>query len=548
MEKRTTARPVRSAKEQMLRGSAWMTAGSILSRVLGAIYIVPWRIWLGGAFLAANVLFTKGYQVYSIFIIISTAGIPGAISKQVAHYNAMNEYRTGFRLFFHGLLAMVGMGVVACGLMWYFAPALALHDPALTRVFRSLAWPLLLIPAMSIMRGFFQGYNEMAPSALSQFIEQLARIVYMLLMTYTIMRLAAPGGHGDYVEAVSQSTFAAFVGAVFGLALLVWYFFSQRQHYRELVAQSANQLDISIGQILLDMMRQAVPFIIMDSAINVYYIIDQYTFEPLMRLRYAASPQRLGEIYGIFAGNANKQIMIIVSIAVAMAVAALPILAEAKTKNDLAEVAAQTTNVMQLFFIVMLPAAFGMWAIAEPMYVVFFGYDALGVSLMEESCALAIGLGLYTVLASVMQGLFHNRLAMLEMAAGLGVKIVLQWPFIFFFNVYGPTLATLVGTLVSSALMLWSLWTRYPIRARQTLHRLVGILTFSVIMAVVVRLVQWLLAFVVDPQRGFGALVMLIVALPIGIAVYGYAVLKTRLADMILGARVGGLRRRLHMQ
>ena len=83
--------PPRSDKEKMIRGSAWMTAGSVFSRILGAIYVIPWRIWLGAAFLTANALFTKGYQIYSLFLIISTAGVPGAVSKQVARYNAMGE-------------------------------------------------------------------------------------------------------------------------------------------------------------------------------------------------------------------------------------------------------------------------------------------------------------------------------------------------------------------------------------------------------------------------------------------------------------------------
>ncbi len=67
--------------------------------------------------------------------------------------------------FFNGLLLMAGMGILSFGALWFLAPILAVHDPALTQIFRSLAWPLLLIPILSILRGFFQGYNEMAPSA-----------------------------------------------------------------------------------------------------------------------------------------------------------------------------------------------------------------------------------------------------------------------------------------------------------------------------------------------------------------------------------------------
>ena len=79
------------AKGQMLKGSAWMTVGSILSRILGALYIIPWRLILGASlFPLANSLYTQGYNIYSFALIVAVAGIPSAISKQVAHCNAFN--------------------------------------------------------------------------------------------------------------------------------------------------------------------------------------------------------------------------------------------------------------------------------------------------------------------------------------------------------------------------------------------------------------------------------------------------------------------------
>ncbi|WP_390405865.1 putative polysaccharide biosynthesis protein [Lacticaseibacillus jixiensis] len=545
MDKKTPAqRPQRSAKEQMLRGSAWMTAGSIFSRILGAIYIVPWRVWMGAAFLTANALFTKGYQIYSVFLIIGTAGIPSAISKQVAHYNAMNEYKTGLRLFRSGALLMAAMGVVSCAVLWLLAPILAVHDPALTRVFRSLAWPLLLIPLLSILRGFFQGYNEMAPSAISQFIEQVARIVYMLLMTFAIMRL----GDHDYVSAVTQSTFAAFVGAAFGLGLLVVYFFGQRSRFAELAAQSVDDIHISVTQILIDIFKQAIPFIVLDSTINLYYIVDQYTFQPLLQMWYRVSDMRSDEIYALFAGNANKLIMIVVSLAVAMAVTALPLLAAAATRGDQREVASQVTSTLQLFYIVMIPAAVGMAAIATPLYVLFYGYDQLGIHMLELSSLLAILLGLFTVLATLLQGLFHNKLAIVEMLAGFAVKFALQAPLIYWTNVYGSTLASMAGMLVTCGLMLHTLRVEYHYKARQTMRRLAGIVGFSLVMFLAVRVIVTSLSLVINPASALASMVMLVVALVVGVGIYAYAILKTRLADLIIGTRVAGLRRRLHIR
>ena len=71
-------------QQQMLRGTAWMTASNIISRLLGALYIIPWYAWMGKQGDQANALFGQGYNIYALFLLISTAGIPVAIAKQVS--------------------------------------------------------------------------------------------------------------------------------------------------------------------------------------------------------------------------------------------------------------------------------------------------------------------------------------------------------------------------------------------------------------------------------------------------------------------------------
>ncbi|GAJ25153.1 membrane protein [Liquorilactobacillus sucicola DSM 21376 = JCM 15457] len=216
----------KTAKEKMLRGSAWMTVGSIFSRILGAIYIIPWYGWFGADKLQANALYTKGYTVYSMFLMIAISGIPSAVAKQVSHYNAQNEYAVGRRLFKKSLLLMLIIGVLCAVAMWVSAPWISQGDANLVPVYRSLSIALIVIPVMSLTRGFFQGYQDMFPSAMSQLLEQIVRIIYMLAATFLIMRVVK----GSYVTGVVHSTFAAFVGALGGLFILVLYFFSAKKN------------------------------------------------------------------------------------------------------------------------------------------------------------------------------------------------------------------------------------------------------------------------------------------------------------------------------
>lgn len=533
----------KSAQAKMIRGSMWMTAGSVFSRVIGAIYIIPWLIWMGSNGNLANALYAKAYQVYSIFLVISTAGVPGAISKQVAHYNALDEYEVGQRLYRHGLVMMSLMGIVSMLIMYMGAPIFAVGSSELTQIFRSLSWALLIIPILSITRGFFQGYSEMAPSALSQFIEQVARVIYMLITCYLIMRVFK----GSYVDAVAQSTFAAFIGASAGLLLLIFYYLKHLNYFVDVAQHSKRQLKISTNQILLSIIQQAIPYIIMDAGISLFYLVDQYTFNPIMLTVHHYSKDTLDTLFALFAFNANKLIMIIVSLATAMAVTATPLLSAAFTKKNTKVIGKQVNDMLQLFLFVMVPAAIGLSAVADPVYTIFYGHGPLGISVLKLSSYVAIILGLYTVMAAILQALYKNHSAIGCLVVGFIVKVVCQYPAIHLFKVYGPLIATALGFIVSSALMLRVVMHTYHINITQTLKRLLAIIIFSAAMFIVAWGSIKIMQLFLNPASRINAMIMVIVAIALGALVYVYCVLKTRLADQILGKKVARLRRLLRI-
>ena len=137
---------------QMLRGTAWLTASNFISRLLGAIYIIPWYIWMGSYAATANGLFTMGYNIYAWFLLVSTAGIPVAVAKQVAKYNTMREEEHSFALIRSFLGFMIGLGLVFALILYVFAPWLADLSGVgkdLIPIMQSLAWAVLIFPSMS---------------------------------------------------------------------------------------------------------------------------------------------------------------------------------------------------------------------------------------------------------------------------------------------------------------------------------------------------------------------------------------------------------------
>ena len=537
----------KDTQNTFLKGSAWMTFGSIASRILGALYIIPWYAWMGAYGNIANALTARSYNIYTIFILISTAGIPGAIAKQVAKYNALNEYGIGRKLFHRGLVLMAILGVVSAAIMYFISPLLASNgsqsDPRQVAVMRSLSYAILIIPILSIMRGYFQGYADMMPSAMSQFVEQFARVVWMLLTAFVIMQVQ----HGSYVHAVIQSNLAAAIGAAFGIGLLVWFLFSRKKQLDSLVAHSNNRLRVSTTQLFVEIIEQAIPFIIIDSGITLFSLVDQYTFHPMIAGLVHASSDTIEDWYALFGLNANKLIMIIVSLASAMAVTAIPLLSAAHTRGDFRSISRQIANTMDLFLFVMIPAAFGMAAISRPIYTVFYGPDPLGSKVLYLSAFTAISLGLFTVLMAILQGLSENGLAIKYLVLGLILKGILQFPMIFLFKIYGPLVATNLGLLVIVLLSLKHLEVQYDFNLNRTSRRLIGITAFSIGMFLIVKLVEMGLGKFLNPDYRISALILVILSVGVGIAFYGFAALKTDLAQKIMGSRIENILVKFHI-
>lgn len=532
------------SRSKMLTGSAWMTAGSILSRVIGALYIIPWVTWLGVYSTQANALFAKGYNIYNLFLVAATAGIPSAISKLVAHYNGIDEYGVSKRLYHSGMYVSLATGVLCALVMFFGAPLMSGGDPAVIPVVRSLAWAVLVIPGMSITRGFLQGYNWMAPSAVSQFVEQVFRVVYMLGATWLIMK----GASTRWVAAVTQSTFAAFIGAIGAIIVLAWAYLRHRREMNDLVANGVANLSVSTGHQVREIIYQAIPFIIIESGITLFNLIDQYTFPVMMKWFGHYTAYQLNAVYALFSFNANKLYMIVISFASAMAATAIPLLAEARVKNDVPDMRLQIENALLLFYFIMIPAALGLAAVAQPIYTVFYRFDRAGVTVLEFAAFISIAFGLYTVGAAMMQGISENRKMMRFLLAGIVLKFIVQVPCIWLFRGLGPLLATGIAMTAINYWMLHSFNREFHLRFNQMAQPTNQILAYAIIMFVAVKLVMGIMGLFINPYDRYKALFSLIPAVAVGVAVFGYLALKSRLADELLGARVAGLRERFHIK
>jgi O-antigen/teichoic acid export membrane protein len=463
----------------------------------------------------------------------------------VAHYNGLNQANMSRKLYRAGITVAIVSGIICAAIMMVGAPLFAKGDKTVTPVIRSLSWAILVIPWMSITRGYLQGYSWMAPSAMSQFVEQLFRVIYMLSATYLIMKL----GSGNWVHAVTQSTFAAFIGAIGSVAVLGWSYLRHLGEMKEMSdrAEPLTQ-DVSAFRLILDIVYQAIPFIIIESGITIFQLVDQYTFDPMMKAVGHFTHYQLDVLYALFSFNANKLYMIVISLAAAMAVTAIPLLAEARVQDDQQEMRDQISNILMLFYFVMIPASLGLSALAQPIYTVFYRYDPAGVTMLKFAAYISITLGLYTVAAAMMQGISENMRMMKFLVIGLVIKLVIQFPLIWLFKGVGPLLATGLSMTVINYLILHSFNEEFRLPFHQMAKDTNQILLFSLIMYAVTAALVMVVNLFTSPYGRFAAALTMVVGVILGGGIYAYLSLRSRLADRLLGPRVGVLREKLHIR
>ncbi len=476
--------------QQFVGGATWLTIGNILSRVIGALYVIPWATWLGQEYTQANTLYSVGYKPYSLFLAIATAGFPSAIAKQMAYFHSKNEYRVADKLFKNSMLIMIGTGIISAALLFFLAPTLAVNSSTVNSegailVIRSLVPALVILPAMSLLRGYFQGFNDMRPTAVSQVLEQLARVAYMLTATYAIMRVY----EGTATTAVVHSTFAAFIGALVALIYLIVIYFRHRGTIKAKVEASDDLLKIDFKDSIQLMLRDSIPFILLGSGIIIIQLIDTYTFSHILERTSSLLLVEISELYGVLSLDVDKLMMIIVSLAVSMATAAVPAVTRNYSKGDLAETGELVTNITLIFLAVMLPAATGMAAIADNVYNFFYatGSDA-GPGLLVTGSLSSIALGAYTIFSTILQSMNYRRAAVKYLGIAILVKIILQYPLVGLLHAHGALLGTMIAFLISSILMWRKIKKILPID-QKTLRNHVFVIVFVTVLMTVIAIV-----------------------------------------------------------
>ncbi|QOS82011.1 polysaccharide biosynthesis protein [Paenibacillus sp. JNUCC31] len=454
-----------STGSRLLQGAFVLGFAAIISKIIGAFQKIPLQN-LGGDGVFG--IYNTVYPFYMLLITIAAAGLPVAVSKFVAEQNAMGRPEEGRRIVRLSSMLLGGIGLVLALLMYIGAPFIGdlIGNGSVVSSIRAASMALLFVPVMTGLRGYFQGLQQMVPTAVSQVVEQMVRVTVMIVLLLWLM------GRNASMETIAAGAMLGSVaGGIAGLVAMLGYMYRHRRKNREQFtvkkdADTAEQMQKtkerrSVGSSLLPEERRsnsewirtlliyAIPVCLGSLAVPLMNLVDTFTVPRLLRQEGLDELQSMVS-FGIY-NRGLPLVQLVTMLATSLSVLFIPAMAEARLKGGPEAVRKQAGLALRWFWLIGLAASAGLAVLAEPINRMLYG-DAAGTEALRYMALMAAGSTVSIIAAALLQGLGAVRAPAFSMLAAAGVKALLNVMLVPALGISGAALAGAVAYMLAAGL------------------------------------------------------------------------------------------------
>ena len=539
-------------EKSLVKGAAVLAAAGIIVKVFGAAFRILLASFITDQGMA---YYSPAYYIYAVLLVVSTSGIPIAISRMVSERYAIGRFDEADRVFRISRWLMIGLGAAGFIVLFFFAGAIA----SATRLegselaMQATAPALLLVPIMSSYRGYFQGQQLMAPTALSQTVEQIFRVVFGLLLAVLLMRgTLFAASFTDLQRGAAGGCFGASAGAVGGLAVMIFIYLLARKELKQRIRRSTGGDRESAGSILKSIILIAVPITIGATLMPLVNLVDATVVNT--RLLHAGfEPSVAKALYGQLTGFCEPIVALPQVLMSAIVMSIVPMVAAANKVNDTERLHGTISLGLRMSTIIAFPCAIGLIILAKPALTMLFFTQkesaANAAPSLQVLGASFILLALITIMTGILQGVGKQGYPVINLFIGLLFKVVLTWVLVGQpeINVVGAPLGTMAAYLIAAALDLICV-IRFT-SVKLPFHLMI---TKPFVSAAVMGIFVWGAYKGLVWLTGSNTLSTL-AAIVIGVAVYGVMIIRTKtilreeMMELSIGRKLVSVGDRLHL-
>lgn len=409
-----------SSNNKFLKGTLILTVSSIVVKVIGSLnWIILSRV-LGGEGIG---LYQMGFPIYLMAITLSSAGIPVAISIITAEKLAQKDFLGAKRVFNVSLRLLFVTGLVFASALFFGAHWLIdnhwIRDSRAYYSIIALAPAVFFVTFLASFRGYLQGWQIMTPTAASEIVEQLMRVVTMIVFANMFMP------HG-LAYAAGGASMGAGVGAFCALLVLMWFYVRLKQKLKaDLQQQNPLATRESARAIISRLLRLALPVSMSSLMLPVVANLDLLIVP--QRLEAAGFHiSQATEFFGYLTGMAVPLINLATIFTAAMTISLVPAISESRALNDVFGIRAKTRTAFRVALIITCPCFVGMYFLAEKIAALIYNAPGAADAIQTMSVGILL-LGLHQISTGILQGLGRTSIPVINMILAAAVKVFLSW-------------------------------------------------------------------------------------------------------------------------
>lgn len=541
-------------KNSFVEGTVIATVFIFLVKILGMLYVVPFYSIVGSRGAA---LYSYAYNIYLIFLSISSAGIPSAISKLISEYETLGYLEAKTRTYKISKKIISILSLLSFVLLFAFAKPIAhliigdmtggntINDIAFVIICVSVS--ILVVPFLSVTKGYLQGHKIMTPSSVSQLIEQVVRIAIMLLGSYLIYKVF----NGTLTLAVGVSLLGAFFGALVADLYLI---IKIRNNKKDLNLDKKYKRDsITSKEIVKKIASYSIPIIIINLITNVYSSTDMILVSrTIQHLGYSASDVEF--ITSSISTWCPKISMIINSIVLGMTMSLIPNIVSSYVKKDYENVNLKINKALQIILYTSIPMTVGISILSTPIWTIFYNTNHYGGLILSINIFTALLVNINISTSTMLQSMNKFKAVYLSVILGFVTNGLLDVPMMYLCkyigieSFIGSIIATCIGYFLSIGVSIYYLKKESKdLKFNTTIN-----ITYKVLFAVAI---MFMVLFALNKVLPFnlytrsGAMTVTVINSIIGAIIYIFITYKLNVIDEVFGRDfIDKVKRKLHFK
>jgi O-antigen/teichoic acid export membrane protein len=485
---------------KLVKGTFILSVATLFTKVIGSLFWMPFQNIAGDETVG---LYRISFPFYTILLMVASAGIPITVSKFVAERLSKEDWPGARRVLKAASLILSLSGLAAFCLLFFGADYIAkvlLENPPTRSSLKVLAFAILVVPVMAVYRGYFQGHQQMMPTGVSQVVEQVIRVGTVIGLTWWMVK---EGFSRELVAAGATS--GAFLGALGGLAVVLWYNRRDLAEGRRIghAADSSREPLLPLaGRIL----RFAIPISLASLVLPLIGLVDSFTV-PRLLMEIGHSESATNTLFGIYS-RGEPFVNVISTFSSALTLALIPAISAHVARQEWKAVEHKIGQAWLMTLVVSLPSCLILAILARPLNIMMYE-DAKGTETLSVLAFSAIFSTMAVTSSGILQGLGYNKVPVRHLLIGAAFKVAGNFVFVPEMGIAGSALAMVVAYFVVCMLNMWTVLRKTGVRInwfRQIAKPVISSLVMSIILLAAFDYTQGWITAAASPRLASTAL------------------------------------------